>query len=306
MKRRDFVASLGGIATCWPIIASAQQPGKLPTIGFLGTPSASVWAPYIAAFVQRLRELRWVEGHTIAIEYRWADGRAERVAEFAAELVRLRVDLILTAGSAVAAAKQATSSIPIVFAISVDPVGSGDVASLARPGGNVTGLSLQAPDLAGKRLEFLREVVPGLGRLAILVNVANPASTLEKREVEAAARKLRLQAVTLEIRRAEEITAAFDSIKDKVDAIYVCSSDPLINTNRTRINTLALAARLPTMYGERTYIEAGGLMSYGANFPDLFRRAADYVDKISARCKTGQPSRRAANEVRLRHQSDNR
>ena len=239
--------------------------------------SQSQW---VAAFVQRLRELGWIEGRTVAIEYRWAEGRSERFAEIAAEFVRLKVDVIVTAGTAaVVAAKQATSVIPIVFAAAGDPVGTGLVASLARPGGNVTGLSIQATDLAGKRLELLREVVPGLRRLAIMANVGNPAAVLEMGEVQAAARTLGLEVVTLEIRRAEDIAPAFEALKGRADALYVVG-DPLVNTNRVRINTLALAARLPTMYGSREYVEAGGLMSYGANFPDLFRRAADYVDKI--------------------------
>ena len=160
-----------------------------------------------------------------------------------------------------------------------DPVGTGLVASLARPGGNVTGLSIQQTDLAGKRLELLREVVPGLRRLAILANVGNPAAVLEMGEVQAAARTLGLEVATLEIRRAEDIAPAFEALKGRADALYVCA-DPLVNTNRIRINTLALGARLPTMHGFREYVEAGGLMSYGPNFPDLFRRAADYVDKI--------------------------
>ena len=178
------------------------------------------------------------------------------------------------------AAKQATSVIPIVFAVAADPVGTGLVASLARPGGNVTGLSIQATDLAGKRLELLREVVPGLRRLAIMANVGNPGAVLEMGEVQAAARTLGLEVATLEIRRAEDIAPAFEALKGRAEALYVCG-DPLVNANRIRINTLALGARLPTMlrlFG--SIVEAGGLMSYGPNFPDLFRRAADYVDKI--------------------------
>ena len=235
---------------------------------------------WTAAFVQRLRELGWIEGRTVAIEYRWAEGRSERFAEIAAEFVRLKVDVIVTTWNrAVLAAKQATSVIPIVFALAGDPVGSGLVASLARPGGNVTGLSVQQTDLAGKRLELLREVVPGLRRLAIMANVGYPDAVLEMGEVQAAARTLGLEVVTLEIRRAEDIAPAFEALKGRADALYVCT-DALVNTNRIRINTLALGARLPTMHGIREYVEAGGLMSYGANFPDLFRRAADYVDKI--------------------------
>jgi putative tryptophan/tyrosine transport system substrate-binding protein len=279
MKRREFVTLLGGAAS-WPIVARAQRAPKLPTIGYLGPNTASAVGQWVAAFVQRLRELGWIDGRTIAIEYRWAEGRLERFAEIAAEFVRLKVDVIFTHGTAPAlAAKQATSFIPIVFAAMVDPIGNGVVASLARPGGNLTGLSNQATDLTSKRIELLREVVPGLRQLAILANVDNPGSVLEMGEVQAAARTLGLEVDTFEIRRAEDITPAFEALGRRADALYV-PSDPLLNNNRIRINTLALGARLPTMYGVRDAAEAGGLMSYGPNFPDLFRRAAEYVDKI--------------------------
>jgi putative ABC transport system substrate-binding protein len=237
--------------------------------------------------VQRLRELGWIEGRTITIEYRWAEGRDERFAEIAAEFVRLKVDIIVTSGTPqVLAAKHATSVIPIVFAGAGDPVGSGLVASLARPGGNATGLSTQSTDLAGKRLEILREVVPGLRRLAILANVGNPAATLEMNEVRAAARTLGLEVITLEIRRGEDIAPAFEALKGRAEALYV-AIDALANASRIRINTSALGARLPTMHGSRDYVEAGGLMSYGPNVPDLWRRAAEYVDKILHGAKPG-------------------
>ena len=279
MMRREFIALLGG-AAAWPVAARAQQPGKLRTIGFLGQSTRSAASEWVAAFVQRLRELGWMEGRTITIEYRWSEGREERFAEIAAELVRLKVDVILTSGTPeVLAAKQATSVIPIVFATAGDPVGNGLVASLARPGGNVTGMSLQSNDTAGKRLELLREVVPSLRRLAILANVGNPFSVLELGEAQAAARTLGLEVDTLEIRRPEDIAPAFEALKGRAQALYVCT-DGLVNANRIRINTLALSVRLPTMHGYRDYVEAGGLMSYGANLPDLFRRSADYVDKI--------------------------
>jgi len=279
IRRREFVTLLGGAAAAWPLEARAQ-PAKLPTIGFLGPLTPSVQSKWTAAFVQRLRELGWIEGRTVAIEYRWADGRSERFAEIAAEFVRLKVSVIVTAGTAaVVAAKQATSVIPIVFATAGDPVGTGLVASLARPGGNVTGLSNQSADLAGKRLELLREVVPSLRRLAILANAGSPIGVLEMREAQAAARTLGFEVATVEIRRAQDIAPAFDALKGPADALYVCT-DPLVTTNRIRINTLALGARLPTMHGTRDYIEAGSLMSYGANYPDMFWRAADYVDKI--------------------------
>ena len=280
MRRREFITVLGGAVAAWPLTARAQQPTKLPTIGFLGANTPVTQSQWTAAFVQRLRELGWIEGRTVAIEFRWAEGRSERFTEIAAEFARLKVDIIVTSGTqAVVAAKQATSVIPIVFATVGNPVGTGLVAALARPGGNVTGLSNQTTDIAGKRLELLRDVIPGLRRLAILANVGNVTAVLEMREVQAAASTLGLQVATLEIRRAEDIAPAFETLKGSAEALYVVI-DPLLTTNRVRINTLALGARLPTMHGFREYVEAGGLMSYGPNFPDLFRRAAGFVDKI--------------------------
>jgi putative ABC transport system substrate-binding protein len=277
MRRREFITLLG-MAAAWPLAARAQQLGKLPTIGFLGTTSAAAWSPWTAAFTQRLRELGWIEGRTIAIEYRWAEGRSERFAEIAAEFVRLKVDVILTGGSAAVPAKQATSVVPIVFVLG-EPVGTGLVATLARPGGNVTGLSNQQTDLPGKRLELLREVLPSLRQLAIMANVDYPEAVLEMRDVQAISKTLGLEVATVEIRRAEDISPAFEALKGRADALYVIT-DALVSTNRIRINTFALAARLPTMHGVREYVEAGGLMSYGADYSDLFRRAGDYVDKI--------------------------
>jgi putative ABC transport system substrate-binding protein len=287
MRRREFITLLGGTTAAWPLAARAQQPGKLPTIGFLGTTTPSAQSQWTAAFVQRLRELGWIEGRTVAIEIRWAEGRSERYTEIAAELVRLKVDIIVTAGAAVLAAKQATSAIPIVFAAANDPLGTGVVASLARPGGNVTGLSLQQPELAGKRLELLREVLPGLRRLAIMANADNPASMAELRELQATARTLALEVVPSEISRAEDIAPAFEALKTRAQALCVVG-DALVMTHRVRINTLALAARLPTIFFLREYVEAGGLMSYGPNIPDLFRRAADFVDKILRGTKPGE------------------
>jgi putative tryptophan/tyrosine transport system substrate-binding protein len=279
MRRREFIALVGGAAAAWPLAARAQQAGKLPTIGFLGA-SPSIESQRVAAFVQRLRELSWVDGRNLAIEYRWAEGRNERYTEAAAELVRLKVDVIVTVATpATLAAKQATLVIPIVFGAASDPVGTGLVESLARPGGNVTGLANQISDTDGKKLELLREAVPGLRRLAIMANVGNPASVLDMGEAQATARALGLEVTTSKIRREEDISPAFDALKGRADALYVCV-DPLVNTHRIRVNTLALAARLPTIHGLREYVEAGGLMSYGPNVPDLLRRAADYVDKI--------------------------
>jgi putative ABC transport system substrate-binding protein len=279
MRRRDFIKVITGSAVTWPLAARAQQPGKLPTIGFLGTSAASSWSAWTAAFEQRLGELGWTEGRTVAIEYRWGQGNTERFAEIAAEFVKIRADVIVTAGSAVPALKQATSAIPIVFAIATDPVGGGLVKSLARPGGNVTGVSDQQADLAGKRVELLREAIPGLRRLAILANVGYHDVFFELTDVETAARRLGLEATRLEIRRAEDVAPAFQALKGQADALYVVS-DGLVSANRTRIATFALTARLPTMWGAREYVEPGGLLSYGPNFPDLFRRAAEITDKI--------------------------
>jgi putative ABC transport system substrate-binding protein len=277
--RREVVAALGGAAFAWPLVARAQQPAKLPTIGFLGVASPSRWSSWTSAFVKRLHELGWLEGQTVAIEYRWAEGRRERYAELAAELVQLKVNVIVTAGSAGAAAKQATSTIPIVLAVTGDPVSEGLVVSLARPGGNITGLSLQQNDIAGKRVELLREVVPRLRRLGIMFDAGYPVDLLEVGEVEAMARSLGIETTRSEIRQADDIVPAFEALKSGADALYVCT-DGLTVTNRPRINTLALAARLPMISGAREDLGVGGLMSYGPNLPDLFGRAADYVDKI--------------------------
>jgi putative ABC transport system substrate-binding protein len=271
MKRREFITLLGGAAAMWPLAARAQQSAKLPIIGLLGANTDATQSQEMTAFVRRLGERGWIEGHTVTIEYRWAEGRNERYTEIAAEFVRLKVDVIVTSGTAaVVAAKQTTSVIPIVFAAVGDPVGTGVVASLARPGGNVTGLSIQSADVAGKRFELLREVVPGLRRLAIMANVGNPIVVLEIGEVQAAGRTLGLEVDTLEIRRAEDIAPAFEALKGGAGALYV-QADPLTTSNRTRIVALALAARLPTMYGNQGSVEAGGLMSYGPRFPTCGR-----------------------------------
>jgi putative ABC transport system substrate-binding protein len=279
MNRRSFITLIGGATATWPFAARAQQPGKLPTIGFLGA-NPSIEGQRVAAFEKRLRELGWTEGRTVAIEYRWAEGRNERYAENAAEFVRLKVDVIITSTTPpTLAAKQATAVIPIVFAAANDPVGTGLVASLARPGGNLTGLANQQSDTSGKKLEFLREVVPSFRRLAIMANANNPGSMLDMSEAEATARRLGLEVTKSEIRRAEDIAPAFEALRNRADALYVCP-DALLNTNRIGINILAVGARLPTMHGHREYVEAGGLMSYGNNNQDQFRRAADFVDKI--------------------------
>jgi len=278
LRRREFIAGLGG-AAAWQLAARAQQ-AKLPTIGFLRANAAVAKDPLVAAFVQRLGELGWIEGRTVAIEYRWSEGRRERLPDIVTEFVQLKVDVMVLEGTAAAlAAKQATSVIPIVFPVSGDPLGSGLVASLSRPGSNVTGLSIQQTDLNGKRLEVMREALSGLRRLAIMANIDAPIALQDMRDVQAAARTLGFEVATFEIRRADDIAPGFEKLTGRADALYVCG-DPLMDTHRVRINMLALAARLPTMHGVREYVEAGGLMSYGPSFRILFRRTAELVDKI--------------------------
>ena len=285
MRRREFITLIGS-ATVWPFAARALQPGS-PTIGFLGATTPTVWSSFVAAFLQRLRELGWIDGYNLAIEYRWAEGREDRYNDFAAELVRLKVNVIVTGGtSAVIAAKQATSVIPIVFATAGDPVGTGLVASLSHPGGNVTGLSNQQTDLAGQRLELLLEVIPGVRRVALMGNVSSPNVHLEMEAVEASARKLNLETLRIEVKTAEEIIPGVESISGRADALYVCT-DPLITMDQVRINTMAISERLPTINAFRQYVEAGALLSYGPNFADLFRRAGDFVDKILHGSKPG-------------------
>jgi len=281
IARRKFLATLlGGAAASCPLAARAQQPGKLPTIGFLGATTPSAQRQWTDAFVDRLRELGWIEGRNVAIEYRWAEGHPERAAAFVAAFGHLKINVIVThASNLILAVKQATPVIPIVFAAASEPVGTGIVASLARPGGNVTGLSIQSNDTAGKKLGLLREVVPALRRLAIVANAATLSNVLEMNEVRAAAQMLGVEVAAHEIQRAEEIASAFEAFKGRVEALYMCP-DPLFTNNRIRINTLAQGARLPTIYSFREYVEAGGLMSYGPNLPDLFRRAAEFTDKI--------------------------
>jgi putative tryptophan/tyrosine transport system substrate-binding protein len=257
-----------------------SKPGNLPTVGILGPTTSSAQPEWATGFVPRLRELGWVEGRTVAIESRWAEGHSERFTEIAAEFVRLKVDTIVTSGAvAVLAAKAVTTVVPIIFVGAGDPVGNGLVASLARPGGNVTGQSVQQPDSAGKRLELLREVLPDLRSLAIMTKVDAPASVGEMHELRAMASALGLEVIVIEIRRAEDIAPAFATLTGHPQALYIVT-EPLLTANRIQINTLALAARLATMYTFRDNVEAGGLMSYGPNLMTQFRRSADLVDKI--------------------------
>jgi putative ABC transport system substrate-binding protein len=280
MKRREFIALLSGAAAAWPLSGRAQHLAKRPTIGFLIGGTSSSDSQWIAAFVHRLGELGWNQGSTATIEYRSAEGRNERYTEIATEFVRMRVDIIVTSGTAaVRAAKQATSETPIVFAAAGDPVRSGLVGSLARPGGNVTGRSLQFTELTNKRLELLREILPGLSRLGILANRGSPSAVLEMSEAEATARAFGLEVITPAVQRREDIAPAFEAFKDRVEAVFVVF-DPLVNTNGAHVNALALAARLPTLDGGRELVETGGLVSYGPSIPDMFRRSAESVDKI--------------------------
>jgi putative ABC transport system substrate-binding protein len=283
MRRREFIAALGG-AAAWPVAARAQ-PARLPTVGLLVPGTQASFGQRIAACTRRLRELGWIEGRTIAIEYRWAD--AQNFDEILNEFVRLKVDLIFTAGTPpTIAAKKATSSIPIVFVAAGDPVGTGLVASLARPGGNITGWSNQTRDLAGKRLELLREIAPDLRRLAVLVRTDNVAAASETREVQAAAKTFGIQVVLLEIHTGNDIVPALEALKARADALYVVV-DSLLLVHAVRINTVALGASVPTMHGARELVAAGGLMSYGADFVDLWRRSADCIDKILRGAKPG-------------------
>jgi putative ABC transport system substrate-binding protein len=279
IRRRKFISFLGG-AAAWPVVAWAQQERHVPIIGYVAPTNPLIPSRSTGAFLQRLRELGWIEGQTITIESRWAAGRPERLDEIAAEFVRLKVDLIVTSSTNDSIVmKQVAPQIPMVFAVSGDPVGVGLVASLARPGGNVTGLSIQSPDSTGKRLQLLREIVPGLHRLAILANPGSPQAMLEVSEVQAAARTFGLDVATSEMRQTADVNSTFELLKSRADALYVVA-DPLVNTNRILIGTLALGARLPMMCGFRELVEAGCLMSYGPNLPDLYRRAAEFADKI--------------------------
>jgi len=280
MRRREFISLLGSAAAVPTVTARAQQSATVPTIGFLGSSTPITAGAWVVAFAQRLRELGWIEDRTIKIDLRWAEGRHDRSVEIAAEFVRLKVDVIVTYSTEqIHIAKKATSIIPIVFALAADPVGSDLVTSLAHPGGNLTGLSPQNVELTAKRFELLHEIVPSLRRLAVLSNGNNPTSMKEINNVRTAASPLGIEVSASEILGAEDIVPVIATIAKQADALFVVG-EPLTFTHRTQINTLALAARLPTSYSSREYVEAGGLMSYGPNFAALFRRAADYVHKI--------------------------
>jgi putative tryptophan/tyrosine transport system substrate-binding protein len=280
LKRREFLTLLGGAAAAWPLAARAQQTGKTHTIGLLSPASRSP-SDLPALFDAPLAELGWIEGKNLVVERRYAENRPERLPELAAELVRLNVEVIVAAGTlGPLAAKQATSIIPIVMTASGDPLGSGLVASLARPGGNVTGMSLMAPDLGGKRLELLKELLPRLARVAVLWNAANPYPAIVFKETQAAGRTLGIEVQSLEVRGPDDFDGAFEAARKQRPDALITVEDPLTFTYQKRIADFAVAGQLPSLYGLRGDVVAGGLMSYGANIADLFRRAAGYVDKI--------------------------
>lgn len=286
MRRRDFIHAMIGSAAAWPLAARGQSASH-PVIGFLGPTTRAAWSEPVAAFEKRLGELGWIPGRTVTIDYQWTDGHNENLPQIAQGLVARNVDVIVVGGNGVAAVKRVTSTIPIVFPVAIDPVGSGFVASLSHPGGNVTGLSLEGADVAGKRLEMLRSTIFGLHEIAIMADVAYPAAKKELDECHAAARILGMDVTVLELRQPDDIASALESLRGNVQALYVVT-DALTNANHSRISTLALGNRLPTIFGSGDRMNTGGLMSYGPSFPDLFRRAAEYVDKILHGTRPGE------------------
>ena len=280
MRRREFITFIDGAAT-WPLVTRAQQGGKRYTIAILSAGGAGVQAALNSAFFEGLWELRWVEGKNVVFENRNAENRLERLPELAADLVRLKVDIIAASGTlAPLAVKQATDTIPIVMTASGDPLGSGLVASLARPGGNVTGMSLMVPDLGAKRLELLKEVLPRFSRVAVLWNAANPYSALVFKETQAGRRTLGIEVQSLEVRGPEDFDRAFETVRRLRPDALITVEDPLTASYTTPIAEFTAGQQLPSLHGIREFVAAGGLMSYGANIADLFRRTADYVDKI--------------------------
>jgi len=278
MRRRGFITLLGGVMAWWPLAAGAQQTAKLPRLGFL---TAGRDSPGLPALLEGLRQLDWIEGKTIVLEYRYADNRNDRLPELAAELVRLNVDVIVAAGTlAPLAAKRATATIPIVMTSAGDPLGTRLVSSLAKPGGNVTGLSLMSPDISGKRLELIKHIVPDVLRVAIMWNATNPYPALVFRQTEAAARQLKLEVQSLEVRTPDDVNSALEAaLREKANAL-ITVEDPLTVNYRKQIADFAAKNRLPTISGLREYVDVGGLLSYGPALADLYRRAAGYVDKI--------------------------
>jgi putative tryptophan/tyrosine transport system substrate-binding protein len=278
MRRREFITLLGGVMASWPLAVGAQQTAKLPSLGFL---TAGAGSPGLPALLEGLRQLDWIEGKTIVVEYRYAKNRNDRLPELAAELVRLNVSVIVAAGTlAPLAAKHATTTIPIVMTSAGDPLGTGLVSSLARPGGNATGLSLMSPDLSGKRLELIKQIIPDIARVAIMWNATNPYPALVFRQTENAARQLKIEVQPLEVRTPDDVSSALEAaMREKANAL-ITVEDPLTVNYRKQIADFAAENRLPTISGLREYVDAGGLLSYGPDLADLYRRAAGYVDKI--------------------------
>ena len=282
IQRREFISTLvGGAAAASPIVACADS-GKIARIGYLSPDSPSPAATALFdAFCDGLRELGWIKGKNVTVELRYAENRVERLPEVAAELVRINVDVIVGRGTlGPLAAKRATSTIPIVMAGSGDPLGSGLVASLARPGGNVTGMSLMVPDLGGKRLELLKELLPRLARVAVLWDAANPYPAIVFKETQAAAQALAIDVQSLEVRAADDFDGVFEVARKQRPDALITVEDPLTFNYQKRIADFALANQLPSLHGVREFVVAGGLLSYRANVADLYRRAASYVDKI--------------------------
>jgi putative tryptophan/tyrosine transport system substrate-binding protein len=278
MQRREFITLLAGVVASWPHAVGAQQTGKLPRLGFL---TAGRDSPGLPALLDGLHQLGWTEGKTIIVDYRYAENRNDRLAELAAQLVHLNVDIIVAAGTlAPLAAKRATASIPIVMTSAGDPLGTKLVSGLARPGGNVTGLSLMSPDISGKRLELIEQIVPDITRVAVMWNASNPYPALVFRQTESAARQLKLEVQSLEVRAPDDLNTALEAaMREKANAL-ITVEDPLTVNYRMQIADFAVKNRLPTMSGLREYVEAGGLLSYGPALDDLYRRAAGYIDKI--------------------------
>jgi putative ABC transport system substrate-binding protein len=278
MKRREFVLLMGGFAVVSTSAAYGQQSAKPPVVGFIVAGTQDSHGAWVAAFTQRLSELGWTDGRNVKIEYRWAAGDVGQTTQFAAEFVQRRVDVIVTSAYGVVAAKQATSIIPIVSAAFGDVVANEIVKSLARPGGNVTGLTIQPVELSGKRLELLKDIIPNVHRLAALVNT-HVVGAQEVVAIRTASAKLNIDANVLDIQTVEDIEEAMATLAGNTDALYVYS-EPLTNANKDKIIKAATAARIPTIFGFREFVDAGGLISYGPSFIDLFSRAAEYTDKI--------------------------
>ena len=288
MRRRDFIKAVAGSAVAWPMGAAAQQTSKVWRVGMLETTSETLNAPNVTAFRRGLQQLGYVDGQNLIIEYRSGEGRIERFPELAAEMVRLKVDIIVTRGTPAAlAAKNATATIPIVMAAIAEPVGTGVVGSLARPGGNVTGLSAIVNELAAKRIEIMREIVPKISRMAMIDNMGNASVPAAWDEMKRATLALGIQPQLYDVRKPEDIGPAFDTaIAQQADALTV-GNDSVVIASRLRVVELAAKHHLPAIYASREFVDAGGFLSYAAHYPDLYRRAASYVDKIFRGAKAG-------------------